>query len=148
KVVTRERSVKAVGALRGAEQVLDFLVECPAESEAKLMRSLGPGQVVADLVVVGFVDPRPAGDFKVRSGAAVQVYVRDAVKVVGAAKQPGSGKSRIAGRQAGQACSRKRNDVDPVAVVVERDFVHQGRADGVGCVHYTAVRGVAKSVSN
>ena len=59
-----------------AEQVLNLLVQRPAAAHLELMRALGPGDVVADLVVIRLVVPGPTGDFEVRPAVAAQVDVR------------------------------------------------------------------------
>ncbi len=78
-VVAGERAVKGVAALSLTEQVLDLLIESPTAAELDLMSTLGQRDVIADLVVIGFVVPRPAGNFKFGAGRAGQVDVRDAV---------------------------------------------------------------------
>src|SRR5262249_38822330 len=131
------------------EQILDLLVDSPACAKLDLMRALGDGNVVAELIVVRLVDPRPTGYFKLRAGGALQVDIRDAVQVVGTAKEP-----RVSGvvprrkGQTAQAGARERNNVDAVAVIVERRFVQQVRADRVGRVNDRAVRRIAEGVAN
>src|SRR5438309_1916559 len=68
KVVAGEGAVKAVCTLGRPEQVLDLFVNRPASSHLELVRTFGPGDIVADLVIVCLVLPRPARDFKVRAG--------------------------------------------------------------------------------
>ena len=81
-VVAGESTVKAETALGLTEQILRLLVESPAPTELELVSAVGPREVITDLVIVGLVVPRPAGDFEVRAGGAVQVDVGDAVVVV------------------------------------------------------------------
>src|SRR5450755_2974733 len=72
-VVAGVLAIEVEGALCIAEQILDFLIEGPAASNFELVRALGPGDVVAYLVIVRFVVPRPTGDIKIRSCRACQV---------------------------------------------------------------------------
>ena len=78
-VVAGESTVKAETALGLTEQILGLLVKSPAPTELELVSALSPRNVIADLVIVGLVFPRPAGNFEVRAGGAVQVDVGDAV---------------------------------------------------------------------
>ena len=59
-----KRPVKVKRALRGAEQILYFFVDGPASAELELMSSLGQRNIIADLVIVSLVAPRPTGDFE------------------------------------------------------------------------------------
>ena len=54
-------TVEGEEALGLTEQILDLLINRPAAAELELMRSLGPGNVVTNLVVVRLVVPGPAG---------------------------------------------------------------------------------------
>ena len=144
-IVTR----KAECTLSRAEQVLDFLVDCPAAAKLKLMRAVGPGNIVADLVVVRFVHPGPAGDLEVRAALAVEGNVGNARQIVRTGEQTRTGAVVTAReREARQAVSCKRNDVNAVAVVVERHFVQQRRADRMCCMHNSAAGGVAEGIAN
>src|SRR5713101_5121497 len=80
-VVASEGTVKAESTLGLTKQILDFLVESPASTYLELVRSLGPRNIVANLVVVGLIDPRPTRYFKVCAGGTVQVDIWDAVQV-------------------------------------------------------------------
>ena len=142
-------AVEAEAALGLAEEVLNLLVDGPASAELQLMGSLGQRDVVADLVVIGLVVPRPAGDFEVRADAAAQVDVGDAAEVVRASEKPGVG-ADISGRkcQALQAGSRVRNDIDYVSVVIESHLVEQGRADRIGRVDNAATRWITEGVAD
>ena len=83
------------------------------------------------------------------AGAAVQVDIRNAVNVVGPGEQPGVRGIVASGKcQAGQAGTRKGNDVDAVAVVVERRLVEQRRANRVSSMDHAAVRRVAERVAD
>src|ERR1700704_5362697 len=68
KVVTGKGAVKIKTALGLTEQILDLLIERPAKAELKLVGSLGPREIVADLVVVSLVPPRPTRDLKMCAG--------------------------------------------------------------------------------
>src|SRR5580692_1703014 len=81
--VSGESAVEIVSALGLTEQILDLLVKCPAATKLKLMGSLGPGDVVANLVVIGLVVPWPAGHFELGVDSPAQVDVGDAAQVVG-----------------------------------------------------------------
>ncbi len=84
-----------------------------------------------------------------RAGGAVQINVGDAVQVIGSGEEAGI--RRVIPRrkrQAAEAGGGKRNDVDAVAVVVERDLIDESRADGVGGVDNGAVRRVAEGVAH
>ena len=52
-----ERTIELEVAFRVRECVLGLLVDCPAKAKLQLMRSLGPRDVIAELVIVRFVDP-------------------------------------------------------------------------------------------
>ncbi len=104
------------------------------------MRSLTPGDVVTNLVVVGLVVPGPAGRGVFGAGTAIQFDFRDAVEIVRARKQPGRG-------EAGGTCNYAfGSDGDPVSVVVEGHLIEQPRIDGIGRMDHATVRGVAESV--
>src|SRR5277367_4992492 len=82
-----------------------------------------------------------------RSRAPGQVDVGDTIHVVRTGEEPGIRRVVTGGqRQARQPGARNRNDVNAVAVVVERGFVHQSRADGVGGVDNAAIGGIVESV--
>src|SRR5713101_8367071 len=81
KFLIRLRISKAESTLGLTKQILDFLVESPASTYLELVRSLGPRNIVANLVVVGLIDPRPTRYFKVCAGGTVQVDIWDAVQV-------------------------------------------------------------------
>ena len=81
-VIASERSVKIEGALRCAKQILDFLVKGPTTTKFELVSAMRPRNVVADLVVIGLILPRPASDLKLGTGAEGQVNIWDAVQVV------------------------------------------------------------------
>ena len=74
-------------ALRVAKQVLDLLIDRPAATKLNLVRTLGPGDVVADLVIVRLVDPRPAVVSEHRARRALQIDVRDTVVIVRASEE-------------------------------------------------------------
>src|SRR5205807_9372579 len=59
-------------ALGRSEKVLNLLVEGPAPAEFELVRAFRPGDVIANLIVVGLVDPRPAGDLDIRIALLVE----------------------------------------------------------------------------
>src|ERR1700730_2416385 len=85
-VISGESSVKAKRTLCLAEEILDFLIDRPATSEFELVSSLGYRDVVANLIVVSLVHPRPTGNFEVSAGRTVQVDIGDAVQVIGSRK--------------------------------------------------------------
>src|SRR6476646_10142970 len=62
-----------------AEEILDLLVDRPAAAHLELMRSLAPGDVIANLVVVRFVVPGPTSSGVVRAGTATQFNFRDTI---------------------------------------------------------------------
>ena len=133
--------VEGEEALGLTEQILDLLIKGPAGAHLELMRSLGPGNVVANLVIVRLVVPGPTGRGVFGAGTAIQFDFRDAVEVVRARKQPGRS-------EAGGTCDYALgNDGDPVSVVVEGHLVEQRRTDGIGRVDHAAVRGVAEGVA-
>ena len=65
-----EGAVETKAALGLTEEVLDLLINGPACTELQLMCSLGQRDVVANLVVISLVVPRPTGDFKIRADPA------------------------------------------------------------------------------
>ena len=89
--VRRKRVIEAETTLGLTEEVLSLLVKCPAPTELELVGAMCPGDIVADLIVIGLVVPRPAGDFEVRAAAAAQVDVGNAVQVVRSREDPGVG---------------------------------------------------------
>ena len=68
----------SVGVVEGeetlglTEQVLYLFVNCPAATDLELMRSLGPGNIVANLVIVSFVVPWPTRGRVVGAGRTAQ----------------------------------------------------------------------------
>src|SRR5580692_12701986 len=85
-----KRVIEAETTLRLTEQVLGLLVKRPAPAEFELVGPMRPRDVVADLVVIRLVVPRPAGDFKLRTAATAQVDVGNAVHVVRPREDPGA----------------------------------------------------------
>src|SRR5262245_12069920 len=113
------------------------------------MSASGPREVVANLVIVGLVFPRPTGDFEIRAGRAAQVDVRDAAQVVRSGEKSGVRGMAAAGkRQARETRGSKRSYVDAVSVVVKRDLIHQPRVNDVRGMNHAAVGRVAKDVSD
>src|SRR5215472_5331428 len=147
--VRRPFTTKAECALRGSEQILNFLIDGPAPAKSELVRSLRPGNVVTDLVVVGFIAPGPTRDLEVCSALPVERNIRDAGQVVRPRKQAGGCAVVSTGKgQALQAIRRKRDDVDAVTVIVEGHLVDQRWVDGVCRVDHAAIRRIPKRVSN
>ncbi len=79
--VTQEEISKintGIGVVEGepplscAKKILDLLVERPAATDLELMRSLGPRDVIANLVVVRFVVPGPTSSGVFSAGTATQ----------------------------------------------------------------------------
>src|SRR5712675_727860 len=66
KVVTGKGAVKIKTALGLTEQILDLLVERPAKAELELVGALGPREIIANLVVISLVPPRPTGNLELR----------------------------------------------------------------------------------
>src|SRR5437868_15380595 len=64
--VGRRFTAKAECALRGPEQILNLLIDGPAPAKAKLVRSLRPGNVVTDLVVVRSEERRVGKEWRTR----------------------------------------------------------------------------------
>ena len=57
KVISGVEAVETEVALSAGEQVLDLLVQRPAAAKFKLVRSLGPRNIIPELVIVRDVDP-------------------------------------------------------------------------------------------
>src|SRR5258707_264204 len=149
KVVTSKGPVKVESTLRLTEQILNLLVDRPAKSELELVGSLGPREIVANLVVVGFVSPRPTGNLELRAGGPLQVNIGYAVQIVWPCEQSRIGRVVSTGkRQALQTRARNRNDIDAVAVVVERDLVEKSWADAIRRVDDSAVGRIAEGVAD
>src|SRR4029077_20652195 len=128
-----KRPVKVEGPLGRTEQVLNLLIDRPTRAELELVRSLGERYVVADLVIVSLVLPRPARDFKMGVNPAVQIDIRDAVRIIRTGEEPGiRGDVTARESQASQTGTRKGDDVDAVAVVVKGSLVNQRRTDRIG----------------
>src|SRR5579872_1224131 len=83
---TGERPVKLEVALRVRERVLPLLVNRPAKAELQLMGALGPRDVVAELVVIGFVYPRCPVGTVLTAGDTCQLDLRNAVISIGSAE--------------------------------------------------------------
>src|ERR1700694_40314 len=111
-VVASVLAIEVERALGITEQVLDFLIEGPASSNFELMRALGPGDVVAYLIIVCLVVPRPTGDVIIRSCGTRQVNAWNASKVI-ACEQLWNA------QPAGPGDSTGGNDIDAIAIVVE-----------------------------
>ncbi len=69
-------------ALGRSEKVLDFLVARPASADLETVRTFLPGEVVADLVTVSSVNPRPAGDLEIRIALFIKGNVGNAIQVI------------------------------------------------------------------
>src|SRR5580700_6120137 len=142
KIIPREAAIEVEISLRESEIVLDFLIERPTESKLQLVRALGQRDVVAKLVVVRRVVPRfPTGSV-IGSSTPIQVDRRNAAVGVWPGEQPVKGKSRGCREQA------LREDVDAVAVIVERRFVEQSRADHVSAMYHGAIGRVSESIAD
>ncbi len=83
------RTLERECSLGRSEKVLDFLVARPASADLQLVRTFGPGDVVADLVTVSAVDPRPAGDLEVRIALMIEGDVGNAIQVIRPREQAG-----------------------------------------------------------
>jgi len=90
------RTLERECSLGRPEKVLDFLVSRPASADLQLVRTFGPGDVVADLVTVSAVDPRPAGDLEVRIALMIEGDVGNAIQVIRPREQ--AGVAEVAGR--------------------------------------------------
>ena len=66
-VIAGECTVEIERTLRCTEEILHFFVQCPACTNLDLVRPFGPGYVVAELIVIRLIVPRPTGDFEVRA---------------------------------------------------------------------------------
>ena len=75
-----------------------------------------------------------------RARGPAQVNRRDPVKGVGTCKHPVKGEVPRSCHDPG------RNDVNAVAIVIERCLIQQRRADHVSGVNDGAIRGIAKGV--
>src|SRR5579863_2525423 len=67
-VVAGEGTVEIEATLRLAEEILALLVERPTETDFDLMSAFCDREIVTELIVVGLVGPRPAGDFELGAG--------------------------------------------------------------------------------
>src|SRR6185312_273817 len=140
KGVARELSVEGKVTLRVSESILGFLVDCPTGAHFDLVRTLGPGDVIAQLIVIRFIVPRsPVGS-----------VIRDTAEVNrrNAASHVGTGEQTIKGKARGCSEDTLRDDVNAVAIVVESGFVQQRRAHHVGGVHNRAVRRITENIAN
>src|SRR3984957_10151171 len=137
-----EAAVEVEVSLSKSKIVLDFLVKRPTEPKFELVCALRPGKVVAQLVIVRRVYPRLPTRSVVRSSSPIQVDRWDALVDIGPGEQPVEGKARGSRDQA------LRDDVDPVAVIVERRFVEQRRTNHVRGMNHRAIGGVPESIEN
>src|SRR5581483_1064620 len=94
KVIAGIVAIKVKLPLGISEIILDLLIKSPAPSELELMRAFCPGNIVAKLIIVRFINPwRPVGCV-VCASAAIQVNRRNAVACIRASKQSIEGKAR------------------------------------------------------
>ena len=140
----RGRSVKSEAALRFRKVVLDLFVDCPAKPELELVRAFGPGQIIADLIVIRGVVPRHPIDGVVGVGAPGQIDVRDAVVNIG----PGEDPVLSLGESGGLLVYPPGQDVNAVAVVTEGSLVQEIRPDSVSGMHRCAVGRIPEGISN
>ena len=141
-VIPAETSVEIEVSFGIGKGILALFIERPTGPELQLVRSLGQGNIIANLVVVRLVNPRRPVGSVVGSSHAIQIDRRDAGIDVRSGKQPVEGEARGSGYQS------RRNDSDAVAVVIERSLVEQRRADDIGSMDHRAVRRVAKSIGD
>ena len=87
KVITAETSVEIEVPFGIGKSILALLVERPTDPKLQLVRSLGPGNIIANLVVVRLVDPRRPVGGVVGSSRAIQIDRRDAGIDVRSGKQ-------------------------------------------------------------
>src|SRR5207249_1741303 len=71
KVVSSKVTVKLEVTLRILKPVLVLFIEQPSEAHLHLVTTLGPGNIIADLVTIGLVIPRHPVGRVVRTCAAV-----------------------------------------------------------------------------
>src|SRR6266567_1648238 len=95
-------TAEAERALRIAKQVLGLLIDRPTATHLELVRTLGPGHVVAELVIVRLVVPRPTVVSELRQRRSPQADVRDAGVVVRASEEAVEGEVRRGGNQTGR----------------------------------------------
>ena len=110
------------------------------------MRTPGPGDVVPNLVVVGFVDPGRPVCGVLRSRRLLELDRRNAVVRIRTREDPVECEAR-GGRQRSPKAGLGQN-IDTVAVIVEGYLIQQRRADRMRKVDYSAVRGIAKRVAD
>ena len=142
KVIARVEAVEAEVTLGVGEGVLPLAVKRPAKPKLQLMRALGPGNVIADLVIVRFVIPRRPVGGVVGSRAATEINRRNAGVHVRSRKQP------VEGEGGGSCDDAVRNDMDAVAVVVESNLVEQGGTDHVRGMHDGAIGGISENIAD
>ena len=137
--------------------MLLFLVEGPASADLELVRALCPGDVVANLVTVGGVDPRPAGDLEIRPVWVSEANVGNALQGVRSGEQAGVGEIALPGtkrtsatrqRQTRHSTGGKWSDINAVPVVVKGYFVDKRSANRMCGVDNGAVAGIVEGVSN
>src|SRR5690348_6118705 len=75
-------------AQRRSKELLLLLVKRPAPTDFDLMRAFRPGDVVANLVTVSGIDPRPAGGLEVRIALLVEGDVGNAVHGIRSREEP------------------------------------------------------------
>src|ERR1039457_1499380 len=103
------------------------------------MRSLGPRQVITELIAVRNVVPRQPVYGVVSVGAAGKVNVWDTVIDVGTGCGEYAVRSFRKPRDVGCGKNACGNNVNAIAVIGEGDFIEQIRPDRIGSVHYCAV---------
>src|SRR5271155_4430135 len=137
KVIASESAIKVKVSLGIGEGILSLLIDRPACAHSDLVRALGPGNIIAELIIIRLVIPRSPVGGVVGASASVQIDRRNAVVNVGSAEQPVKGKPAWRRKQA------SRNDMDAVAVVVECRLIEQRRAYHVSGVDYGAIGGIS-----
>src|SRR5262245_63846423 len=142
KVAARKRTVKSKPALGIGEVVLNLLVDGPACAELELMRAFGPGNIVANLVIVRRVVPRLPVDGVVRAVGSAQVDRGDTVVYVLADVSKDAIKGEVRGRLEYALWS----NVNAVPVVIEAYLVEQVGVDDVGRVHHRVIAGVSEGI--
>src|SRR5579884_1784477 len=136
------RSIEFKATLSVGKIVLHLLVNGPAATDLELMRSSRPGKIIFDLIIIGGVVPWHPVHRVISPGCLCQVNVRNSVVNVGPRENPVESE---AGRGLENAL---RQNVNPVPVIVERNFVQQIWPDNVRRMNYVAHGRVVEGVTN
>src|SRR5262249_37639478 len=109
----------------------------PTGADLDLVRAFGPGDVIAELIVIRLVVPRPATDVVVRPRGPREIDGGDAVEVVTL--------EQLSNRETARpGVDAIRDQAKLIAIGVEGDFVQQRRVDRVCGMDHAVIGRIAE----